>query len=159
VANPRRIKRLEQVILQTAAQHVQRELDDPRIGLVSITRVKLSSDLSRCRLFWSCIGSDAERRTTERGLEDALASVQRAVAGSMQTRVTPRLALTYDTTLAEAEHLETIFTKLRAERGEDPAQQAPEGEDEAADDDAVEDDAVEDDAPEDDAPEDPPASS
>ena len=42
MANPRRIQRLQQLILQTAANHVQRELEDPRIGLISITRVKLS---------------------------------------------------------------------------------------------------------------------
>jgi len=127
VANPRRIKRLERLIQQVSAEFIQRELQDPRIGLVTLTRVKLSSDLSRCQLYWSCLGSEGERRTTERGLEDALASIQRAVAGGMQTRVTPRLSLQYDASLAHVERLETIFTQLRDERGEGPTADVEDG--------------------------------
>lgn len=124
MADPRRIKRLQQVILHAAAEHIQHELDDPRIGLVTLTRVKLATDLSRCQLYWSCLGDDPEVRTTERGLTDALASIQRAVAGAMQTRTTPRLGLIHDASLAHVEKLETIFTHLRHERGEGPEEGA-----------------------------------
>ena len=91
VANPRRIKRLQALVLQAAAGHVQGELDDPRIGLVTLTRVKLSSDLSRCQLYWSVLGDEVTVRTTERGLNDALPSIQRAVARAMQMDAKTRL--------------------------------------------------------------------
>ncbi|MDA1194201.1 MAG: 30S ribosome-binding factor RbfA [Planctomycetota bacterium] len=118
MANPRRIKRLQQLILETVATHLLRELDDPRIGIVSVTRVKLSPDLSTCQVFWTSLGTESELRTTERGLQDALASIQRAVARAMQTRVTPRMEMRHDGTFANAQRLESIFTKLREERGE-----------------------------------------
>lgn len=124
MANPRRIQRLQQLILETAASHVQRELEDPRIGLISITRVKLSPDLSQAVLFWSVLGDEAERRTTERGLTDALPSIQRAIAQAMQTRVTPKCELRYDQGMENAQRMEEIFTRLREERGEiDPLAQ------------------------------------
>jgi ribosome-binding factor A len=118
MAQPRRILRLQELILRTVATHVQRELRDPRIGMISITRVKLSPDLTQCRVYWSCFGDENTRRTTERGLEDAIGSIQRAVAGSMHTRVTPRLTLDYDEGLAKAQRMEEIFQKLREERGD-----------------------------------------
>ena len=118
MANPRRIKRLQQLVLQTAANHVQRELEDPRIGLISITRVKLSPDLTQAVLYWSVLGDDAQRRTTERGLENALPSIQRAIAHAMQTRVTPRCELRYDQGMENAQRMEAIFTKLAEERGD-----------------------------------------
>lgn len=118
MANPRRIQRLQQLILQTAANHVQRELEDPRIGLVSITRVKLSPDLTQAILYWSVLGDEAQQRTTERGLEHALPSIQRAIAHAMQTRVTPRCELRYDQGMENAQRMEAIFTKLAEERGE-----------------------------------------
>jgi len=124
MATARRIKRLQQVILQAAATHVQRELDDPRVGVVSITRVKLSPDLSHGQIFWSSLGDEANLRTTERGLEDALGSIQRAVAGALQTRTTPRLELVHDTGMVQAQRLEEIFTQLRDERGEDEPSEA-----------------------------------
>ena len=144
MANPRRIKRLQQLVLQTAANHVQRELEDPRIGLISITRVKLSPDLTQAVLYWSVLGDDAQRRTTERGLENALPSIQRAIAHAMQTRVTPRCELRYDQGMENAQRMEEIFTKLREERGEiEPVA----GEGDAGEDNAGEDNAGDDETP------------
>jgi len=131
MAKRRRILRLQQLILEVAANHIQRELEDPRIGLVSITRVKLAPDLSQAQLFWSVLGEETQVRTCERGLQHALPSVQRAVAQAMQTRVTPKLQLIHDQGMEHAQRMEEIFFKLREERGENAAEEEdlPEGED------------------------------
>lgn len=118
MAKGRRIERLQQLILRTAATFIQREVRDPRVGIVSITRVKLSPDLSHAQLYWSTLGTEAEQRTCGRGLEDALPAIQRAVAGAMQTRVTPHLELRFDKTIEQSQRLEEIFRHLREERGE-----------------------------------------
>jgi ribosome-binding factor A len=131
MANPRRILRLQQLVLETAATFIQRSLEDPRIGLVSITRVKLSPDLSHAILYWSCLGDEAVVRTTERGLHDALPSIQRAVAGAMQTRVTPRIELRHDRGLEHAQRMEELFEQIHRERA-GPADPDPDG-DEAPD--------------------------
>ncbi len=122
MAKPRRILRLQQLILEVAAQTLQREIQDPRLGagLVSITRIKLSPDLSRAQIYWSCLGSEGQQRTTERGLEDALPVIQRAVARALTTRVTPKLSLHRDDTMEKAARLEEIFHKLKVERGDVP---------------------------------------
>jgi len=138
MAKPRRILRLQQLILETAATHIQRELEDPRLGLVSITRVKLAPDLTQAQVFWSVLGDEAAVRTCERGLARALPSIQRAVAAALQTRVTPKLQLRHDGGMEHAQRLETIFAKLRAERG-------PEGETEDASDAEAEVDAPQED--------------
>ena len=139
MAQRRRILRLQQLILETAATHIQRELEDPRIGLVSITRVKLAPDLSQAQLFWSVIGEESQVRTCERGLERALPSIQRAVAHVMQTRVTPKLQLIHDQGMEHAQRLEEIFHQLRQERapGEEGAEEA--AGDESAGDELVDD--------------------
>lgn len=115
MAKERRILRLQQLILEIAAEAIQRDVRDPRIGVVSITRVKLSSDLSRARIYWSSLGEDASRRTTERGLRDALPLIQRAVAHGLHTRTTPRLALQFDDTLERTMRLDSIFHEIHQE--------------------------------------------
>lgn len=126
MANERRILRLQQVILRTVATHIQRELRDPRITMISVTRVKLSPDLSQAQIYWSCLGDEVQQRTTARGLEQALPSIQRAVAGAMQTRVTPRLSMRYDEGLQKSQRMEDIFRQIAEERGdvEEPAEGA-----------------------------------
>jgi ribosome-binding factor A len=135
VAKARRIERLQELILRTAAGFIQREIRDPRVGIVSITRVKLSPDLSHAQLYWSTLGTESSQRTCGRGLKDALPAIQRAVAGAMQTRVTPKLELRFDKSIEQSQRLEEIFRHLREERGEDP-------EDEDAEDDGGTGDAL-----------------
>ena len=123
--NERRVKRLQQLILEVAGETLQREVRDPRMGLVTLTRVKLVSDLSVATVYWSCLEEEGGRRRTEQGLESAVPLVQRRVAEALRTRVTPRLEFRFDPTLEQAQRLETIFHQLREERGED---EEPEGE-------------------------------
>lgn len=125
---PRRILRLQQLVKEVAAETVQRRLHDPRIGFVTVTRVRLAPDLTEASVYWSLIGTDAERRTTERALADATPVVQSAVAKALGTRVTPTLSFRYDPSLKQAARLEEIFENLKEERGDEgPAEGAQEG--------------------------------
>ena len=124
---PRRIQRLQQLILEVAATAVQRELADPRLGFVTLTHVRLAPDLMQATVFWSCLGTEAQRRTTARALLAATPVVQSIVAKALTTRVTPALTFQYDPSLAHAERLETIFEKLRRERPPAPEEAAPAG--------------------------------
>ena len=67
------------------------ELQDPRLGMVTVTRVKLSADLRHARIFYSSMGTDAERRTIERALEHSAGHIQRLVASRLTTRTAPRI--------------------------------------------------------------------
>jgi ribosome-binding factor A len=143
MAEPRRILRLQQLILEVVATTIQRELQDPRVGMVSITRVQLSSDLSAAHIYWSMLGTEAERRTSERGLQASLGLIQRRVAGALGTRVTPALSLHFDVSMQKAQRLNEIFEHLRIERGEPlpepesaPAEVAEDDEDDEEVDDA-----------------------
>jgi ribosome-binding factor A len=121
----RRLLRLQQLILETVASTVLHDLDDPRIGMVTVTRVKLAKDLTQATIYWSTLAPDGPRRTSERGLTDALPVIQRAVAGALGTRQTPHLFLRFDVGLEASARIDDIFHKLAQERGEMPAGEAP----------------------------------
>jgi len=127
MANERRILRLQQLILEVAAETILREARDPALELVSVTRVKLTSDLASAQVFWSCLGTERGRKRTEEALEGILPLVQRRVGDALRTRLTPRLSFRYDPTLERAQRLETIFHQLETERGEAGEHEAPEG--------------------------------
>lgn len=112
----RRLLRLQQLVLETVASTVQRDLDDPRVGLVTITRVKLARDLTMATVFWSCLDHGGPRRTAERGLSDALPVIQRAVARALSTRQSPRLSLRFDEGLEKASRVTELFHQLEQER-------------------------------------------
>src|SRR5438552_15279823 len=95
---PRRIARLQQLILEVAAETVQRELRDPRLGFVTLTHVRLSPDVSDAVVYWSVLGGDPERRNAARALSKAAPIVQSIVGKAIGTRPTPSLTFRFHPT-------------------------------------------------------------
>jgi len=82
----RRTERLASTIRQELAQIILRELDDPRLsGLPSITRVKVSEDLSIADVYFTVMGTP--------GHQQAALNALRHSAGLMRTRLTKALSI------------------------------------------------------------------
>ena len=127
MANARRIQRLENVILQTVGPLISHGLNDPRLEMVTVTRIRLSADLSKARVNWSCLGGDGNRSKATHALEHARGHLQSAVARALQTRTTPRLDFYYDAGLEHSVRVNAILDRLareRAEREGEPAEGA-----------------------------------
>ena len=125
----RRLLRLEKQILHAVAPLVAHGLLDPRLRLVTVTRIRLSPDLSVARVNWSCLGDRADRSKVARALEHARGRIQAEVAKATRTRTTPHLQFHFDESLEKAQRALDILAKLERERGEPPpaAEEPPEG--------------------------------
>jgi ribosome-binding factor A len=128
----RSLERLQKLIQRKVATVLIRDLKDPRIGLVTVTRVELTSDHSHCKVFWSTLEEGAGRRRTARGLEDARGFVQREVAGALHTRTTPHLEFEFDPRLEGMERISSLLRealeedrRTAAARGDAPGDDAP----------------------------------
>src|SRR3954463_15022520 len=86
LAVSRRTERLGSTIQQELAQIIMRELNDPRLtGMPSITRVKVSADLSIADVYMTIMGSP--------GHQEAALNARRHSAGIMRTRLTKVLSI------------------------------------------------------------------
>lgn len=82
----RRIERVGSTIRQELAQIMMRELNDPRLkGMPSITRVKVSGDLSVADVYITVMGSE--------GQQNAALAALRHSAGMMRTKLTRALSM------------------------------------------------------------------
>jgi ribosome-binding factor A len=127
----KRIERLTKVILRRAGEVVAHELKDPRLGLVTITRVQLVEDLSAARIYWSVMGDEAERSKSAHALEHARGFVQSEIAGVMHTRITPVVSFHYDESIEGAVRMSRLLDGLRKEREErEGVPEAEDGDDE-----------------------------
>jgi len=111
-----RLKRLQKLALQVASKVVLYELSDPRLELVTLTRVKLSSDLTHGTIFWSVMGDQAHRNNVARALESAVGPVQRAIAANFETRRSPRLQFQFDKSIEGAIRVGGLLDELKRER-------------------------------------------
>jgi ribosome-binding factor A len=131
MADSIRVKRLQKQALQTASQVVLYELHDPRLSLVTLTRVKLTSDLSYATIFWSSLDEAGARSKIQHALDAATGPVQRAIADAFQTRRSPRVTFKFDKSIEGAIRVTGLIDELNAERAEREAVDEPETDAEA----------------------------
>ena len=92
-------------------------LRDPRIGFITITGVKVSPDLRVARVFYSMIGTDAEKAETAKGLEAAKGFVRREVTSRVKLRVSPEVFFTFDESIGEGDKIERLLKQVKDKEG------------------------------------------
>jgi ribosome-binding factor A len=121
----RRINRLQEQIKELLAEILQREIADPKLGLVTITRIELDPEFTQCKAFWSVIGDANARRDSEGALRRARGFCQRALGKSLHTRTTPHLEFVHDAGIAGAIRMTDLLKELREEREQKEREQPP----------------------------------
>lgn len=117
--NERRLARLAQQIKQRLAEVLQRDLADPKLGLVTITRIELDREFTQCKAYWSVIasgGAEARaRRESEEVLQRARGFCQREIGKVLRTRSVPHLEFRFDEGIAGAIRVNKLLQELRDE--------------------------------------------
>ncbi len=111
-----RPERVGEEIRQAVSLALAREVQDPRIGFVTVTRVKVSPDLQQARLYYTTIGDEKSRKETARGLEAAKPFLRRSVANQVRLRRVPELAFEYDRGVEHQDRVEQILREIEDER-------------------------------------------
>ena len=95
----RRTQRIAEQLKSEIARVLREEVTDPRVDLVTLTRVDVAPDLSHALVFWSSVGEVALDRIEE-GLESAAPFVRRCLARTLPLKRMPRLDFRDDPPLA-----------------------------------------------------------
>lgn len=119
----KRSTRVAQLLQEELAGLLINEIKDPRVGLVTVTEVRLADDLSFARVFVSVYGDDAQREAALAGLRGAAGFLRRELAHRVKLRHMPELAFSLDETLDQAERLETVFNAIQRGETEVPTDQ------------------------------------
>ncbi len=105
-----RMPKVEEAIKETVALILQQELKDPRIGLVTVTRVTATADLQHAVIYFSFLGQ-GDARAIEAGLKSATPYVRRLLGERLRLRFTPELRFQYDPSIAEGIRLQQLMNQ------------------------------------------------
>jgi len=97
------------------AQLLARDVHDPGIGFVTITRVQVSGDLQQARVFYTMMGDAAARRETASALERATPFLRRHIGGRLRLRRVPEMEFRFDESVAHQDRIEQILRDLHEE--------------------------------------------
>ena len=102
------------------AELITREVHDPGIGFLTITRVKVTPDLQHARVLYTTIGDDKARAETGKALERAKPFLRRQIGRRLRLKHVPALEFFYDESIAQQDRIERIMLDIQAERKAHP---------------------------------------
>jgi ribosome-binding factor A len=91
-----RMRRVNEALREVVGGAIASELQDPRIGFVTVTAVDTSPDLRSARVYVSVLGDETERQATLAGLRSSHGVLQATIARQMRLKRTPTLSFHYD---------------------------------------------------------------
>jgi len=91
-----RMRRVNEVIREVIGEAIASELEDPRIGFVTVTSVDTAPDLRSARVYVSVLGDEDERERTLAALRSSHGLLQSRIAAEMRIKYTPTLSFHYD---------------------------------------------------------------
>jgi ribosome-binding factor A len=116
-----RTARLAGQIQAEVSDVLAREVRDPGIGFVTLTRVQVTPDLQIARLYYTTLGDPTARRVTERALERITPFVRRQLGQRLRLRRVPEVQFVFDQSIAHQARVEEILREIHATEAATPS--------------------------------------
>ena len=110
-----RVERIQEQVREEVSQMLATEVRDPGVGLVTVTRAKVTADLSLARVYWTIMGDAAERKKTQKALERAAPFVRHLLSERLTLRRSPEVKFIFDESVAAQDRIEQIIQEIHAE--------------------------------------------
>jgi ribosome-binding factor A len=113
MADEARTRRMSVRVREIIADFIERQVKDPRLGMVTVTDARLTPDLREATVFYTVWGDDAVRSDTAIALESAKGLIRSAVGRGTGLKHTPSLAFIHDALPDNARHIDELLERAR----------------------------------------------
>jgi ribosome-binding factor A len=111
-----RQRRLADFIQEEVSQIIREELSDPELqGMITISRVELSPDLKRAKVYYQVHGGREAEEAVARGFARAGSYIRHLLAQRLYTKFVPEITFAPDRADEAEERLEALFARIRGE--------------------------------------------
>jgi len=105
--------RVAEAIRKEVSLIIHDELNDPRLGFVTITAVEVTADLREAKIFFSVLGSDDERKKTKAALDSGLGFIRKLIGERIQLRFVPELMFREDRSSEYGTRIEEVLNEIK----------------------------------------------
>lgn len=113
MADSPRARRMAGRIRQIVASYIESQIKDPRLGMVTVTDVRMTGDLHDATVFYTVFGDDTERADTAAALEAAKGQIRSEVGRQTGVKFTPTVAFVLDELPQSAKHIDELLAVAR----------------------------------------------
>ena len=107
--------RLAEQIRIDVGDILAREVHDPGVGFVTITRVTVTPDLQQARVYYTALGDDRARQSSDRALRRAIPFLRRQIGSRLRLKRVAELEFVYDQSIAGQDRIEQLLNDIRAQ--------------------------------------------
>jgi len=107
--------RVGEAIRVELSQLLAKDVHDPGIGFITLTKVTVSPDLQLARVYYTLLGDEKAQRETDKALRRALPFLRRQIAQRVRLRRVPELEFFFDKSVAHQDRIEQVLQELKAE--------------------------------------------
>ncbi|NWG02771.1 MAG: 30S ribosome-binding factor RbfA [Syntrophaceae bacterium] len=111
----KRSEKVADLIHKETSQILMKSIKDPRVGLVTVTRVHVSEDCRFAKIYYSVVGDLKERERSMEGLESATGYVRKELGRRIRLRYTPEIVFQFDPSIEYAIHMEELIQRIHHE--------------------------------------------
>lgn len=108
-----RTRRVADQIQRHMAELIQMELDDPRVGMVTVTAVEVTHEFERANIYFTVLGKEfsdqSQVEETTAVLNHAAGYLRSALAKRLKLRSTPQLVFIYDSSMERGNRLSDLI--------------------------------------------------
>ena len=119
MAQSHRPARVADQIREQIGTMLARDVQDPGIGFITITRVEVTPDLQIARVFYTTMGSETSRRNTERALLRVTPFLRHQVGQRLRLRRVPVLEFRFDKSVENQDRVEQLLREIHEREGQD----------------------------------------
>ena len=109
-----RTERLAEQIKMEASDVLARDVHDPGVGFVTLTRVRVSPDMQVAHIYYTGLGDAAAQRATEKALLRVTPFVRRQLAQRLRLRRVPEIDFVFDKSIAHQARVEELLQEIHA---------------------------------------------
>jgi ribosome-binding factor A len=97
-----------------------RDVHDPGLGFVTITRVQVTPDLQHARIYYTALGDEKARTNTGKALGRATPFLRRQIGSRLRLKRVAELEFIYDESIAGQDRIEQLLNQIRANEKPEP---------------------------------------
>jgi ribosome-binding factor A len=111
------MRRVDEAVRAVLSDAIARDLQDPRVGFVTVTGVKTSADLRHARVYVSVLGDEHARAATLEALAAAHGFLQGVIASELTLKHTPTLTFEYDDSVDRGLRISKLIDETKGPDG------------------------------------------
>lgn len=108
-----RVERVAEAIRQEVSKIIHDEINDPRLGFVTIMQVELSPDLRNAKILFSVLGGEEAHAKTQQALDSALGFIRKLITERIDLRFSPEIIFRSDRSSEYSVRIEEVLNEIR----------------------------------------------